>query len=177
MEAVFQQPLSDDAWATLWAQSTFHTMLYSAVIWQCGLGQICTVDVWCYNGSVKEEGAHATTLGPGARVVIDSHQAYKWKMSRKKALFSKFGCLFFFFFVFLFCQSLFNSFTMAKYSEWGICSKGSADLKWWWWIFNHVCITVHQCHQPMSCWQECLIKVTQVLVCRHSVIRWIYSIT
>lgn len=43
-----------------------HYALFSRVMWWCELGQIFTVDVWCYNGSVKEECAHENTLRLGA---------------------------------------------------------------------------------------------------------------
>lgn len=39
-QAVFQQPLSNDVWAAVCAQSTFHTVLYSAVMWQHEAGSI-----------------------------------------------------------------------------------------------------------------------------------------
>lgn len=42
-----------------------HYALFSRVMWRRELGQISTVDVWCYNGGVKEW-ARGTISGPGA---------------------------------------------------------------------------------------------------------------
>lgn len=46
VEDIFQQPLSDDVWAAVWAQATFHTVLYPALMWLCELCQVFTEAVW-----------------------------------------------------------------------------------------------------------------------------------
>lgn len=105
MEPVFQQPLSDDVWAAVWVQSTFHIMLYSAV-W-CGGVNLARYSLWTSDitVAVSKKSVHCMALKPLWRQVLDINRFSSSIQTEKSVFKIVFICL-------LFCCS---SFTWIQY--------------------------------------------------------------
>ena len=57
-----------------------HCALFSCVMWRRELGQIFTLDVSCYNASVKGEDVHGNKFGAGCRIVMDFDPATRMEI-------------------------------------------------------------------------------------------------